>query len=170
LNYASAGVGSSGFLSGEMLKQIANINMVHVPYKGAAPALTDLLGGQIDAMFNSPVTTSSYVRSGKLRLLAIEGDKRSKLFPDVPTLNEVAPGVTGGAWFGISAPAHTPLNVVQRLQTELQTIVNAPDMQVRLTELGMTPLALSSADYMRFLINENRTWGPVIKAGNIKVE
>ena len=170
LNYASAGVGSSGFLSGELLKQIANINMVHVPYKGSAPAITDLIGGQIDGMFESLVTASSYVRSGKLRLLSVTSDKRSKLFPDVPTLNEVVSGVTGGAWFGISAPARTPPDVVQRLQTELQTIVNTPDMQVRLTELGMTPMALGGADYMNFLINENRKWGPVIKAGNIKVE
>jgi tripartite-type tricarboxylate transporter receptor subunit TctC len=170
LNYASAGVGSSGFLSGELLKQIANINMVHVPYKGSAPAITDLIGGQIDGMFESLVTASSYVRSGKLRLLAVTSDKRSKLFPDVPTLNEVVPGVTGGAWFGISAPARTPPDVVQRLQTELQTIVNAPDMQARLAELGMTPVALGGADYMNFLINENRKWGPVIKTGNIKVE
>lgn len=170
LNYASAGVGSSGFLSGELLKQIANINMVHVPYKGSAPAITDLIGGQIDGMFESLVTASSYVRSGKLRLLSVTSDKRSKLFPDVPTLNEVVPGVTGGAWFGISAPASTPPDVVQRLQTELQTIVNTPDMQGRLTELGMTPMALGGADYMNFLINENRKWGPVIKAGNIKVE
>ena len=170
LNYASAGVGSSGFLSGELLKQIANINMVHVPYKGSAPAITDLIGGQIDGMFESLVTASSYVRSGKLRLLSVTSDKRSKLFPDVPTLNEVVSGVTGGAWFGISAPARTPPDVVQRLQTELQTIVNTPDMQGRLTELGMTPMALGGADYMNFLINENRKWGPVIKAGNIKVE
>ena len=170
LNYASAGVGSSGFLSGELLKQIANINMVHVPYKGSAPAITDLIGGQIDGMFESLVTASSYVRSGKLRLLSVTSDKRSKLFPDVPTLNEVVSGVTGGAWFGISAPARTPPDVVQRLQTELQTIVNTPDMQVRLTELGMTPMALGGADYMNFLINENRKWGPVIKAGNIKVD
>ena len=170
LNYASAGVGSSGFLSGELLKQIANINMVHVPYKGSAPAISDLVGGQIDGMFESLVTASSYVRSGKLRLLSVTSDKRSKLFPDVPTLNEVVPGVTGGAWFGISAPARTPPDVVQRLQTELQTIVNTPDMQARLTELGMTPMALGGAEYMNFLINENRKWGPVIKAGNIKVE
>jgi tripartite-type tricarboxylate transporter receptor subunit TctC len=170
LNYASAGVGSSGFLSGELLKQIANINMVHVPYKGSAPAITDLMGGQIDGMFESLVTASSYVRSGKLRLLAVTSDKRSKLFPDVPTLSEVVPGVTGGAWFGISAPARTPPDVVQRLQAELQTIVNTPDMQARLTDLGMIPMALGGADYMNFLINENRKWGPVIKAGNIKVE
>jgi tripartite-type tricarboxylate transporter receptor subunit TctC len=129
-----------------------------------------LMGGQIDGMFESLVTASSYVRSGKLRLLAVTSDKRSKLFPDVPTLSEVVPGVTGGAWFGISAPARTPPDVVQRLQAELQAIVNTPDMQARLTDLGMIPMALGGADYMNFLINENRKWGPVIKAGNIKVE
>lgn len=170
LNYASAGVGSSGFLTGELLKQIANINMVHVPYKGSAPAITDLIGGQTDGMFESLVTASGYVRAGKMRLLAITADKRNKLFPDVPTMNEVVPGVTGGAWFGISAPARTPPDVVLRLQSELQAIVNSPDIQARFSELGMTPLALGGADYMVFLANENRKWGPVIKASNIKVD
>ena len=170
LNYASAGVGSSGFLTGELLKQSANIHMVHVPYKGSAPAITDLIGGQTDGMFESLVTASSYVRAGKMRLLAITADKRSKLFPEVPTMNEVVPGVTGGAWFGISAPARTPPVVVMRLQSELQAIINSPDIQVRFSELGMTPLALGGVDYTGFLANENRKWGPVIKASNIKVD
>ena len=170
LNYASAGLGSAGFLTGELLKQAAGIDMVHVPYKGSGPAITDLLGGQLDGMFESLVTATTYVRGGKLRLLAVSGDARSKIFPGVPALTEVVPGVTGGAWFGVSAPARLPVNIALRLQTEVQAIVNAPDMQARLSELGMTPMPLGGADFFAFIQTENRKWGPVISAGRIKVE
>ena len=170
LNYASAGVGSAGFLTGELLKQAAGIDMVHVPYKGSGPAITDLIGGQVDGMFESLVTATGYVRGGKLRLLSVSGDKRSKTFADVPALNEIVPGVTGGAWFGISAPAGLPGTIAQRLQTEVQAIINAPDMQARLTELGMTPLALGGPEYVAFIQGENRKWAPIIKAGKITVE
>ena len=170
INYASAGLGSAGFLTGELLKQAAGIDMLHVPYKGSGPAITDLLGGQLDGMFESLVTATGYVRGGKLRLLAVSGDARSKTFPDVPALTEVVPGVAGGAWFGISAPARLPANTALRLQTEVQAIVNAPDMQARLGELGMTPVPLVGADFLAFIQAENRKWGPVIKAGKITVE
>ncbi len=170
MNYSSAGLGSAGFLTGELLKQAAGISMVHVPYKGSGPAITDLIGGQLDGMFESLVTATGYVRGGKLRLLAVSGDGRSKTFPDVPALNEVVPGVVGGAWFGISAPARLPGDIAQRLQAEVQAIVNAPDMQTRLSELGMTPLPLGGADFAAFIQAENRRWGPVIKAGRITVE
>lgn len=170
INYASAGLGSAGFLTGELLKQAAGIDMVHVPYKGSGPAITDLLGGQLDGMFESLVTATGYVRGGKLRLLAVSGDARSKTFSDVPALTEVVPGVVGGAWFGISAPARLPANTALRLQAEVQAIVNAPDMQARLGELGMTPVPLVGADFLAFIQTENRKWGPVIKAGKITVE
>jgi tripartite-type tricarboxylate transporter receptor subunit TctC len=170
LNYASAGLGSAGFLTGELLKQAAGIDMVHVPYKGSGPAINDLLGGQLDGMFESLVTATGYVRGGKLRLLSVSADARSKTFPEVPTLTEVVPGVVGGAWFGISAPARLPANIALRLQAEVQTIVNAPDMQARLGELGMTPMPLGGADFLAFIQAENRKWGPIIKAGKISVE
>lgn len=170
INYASAGVGSSGFLSGELLKQMAGINMVHVPYKGSAPAITDMIGGQIDGMFESLVTATSYIKGGKLRLLAVTSEKRMKNFPDVPTTGEVVPGVSGGAWFGVSAPAKTPPDIVQRLEVELKAIMNTADVQARLSDLGMTPLPLTGANYVSFIQNENRKWGPVIKAGGIKIE
>ena len=170
MNYASAGVGSAGFLTGELLKQAAGIDMVHVPYKGSGPAITDLIGGQLDGMFESLVTATGYVKGGKLRMLAVSGDKRSRAWPDVPALTEVVPGVVGGAWFGISAPAGLPAPIAQRLQAEVQAVVNASDIQARLGDLGMTPLALGGADFVAFIAGENRRWGPVIKAGNIKVE
>lgn len=170
LNYASAGLGSAGFLTGELLKQAAGIDMVHVPYKGSGPAINDLLGGQLDGMFESLVTATAYVRGGRLRLLSVSADARSKTFPDVPTLTEVVPGVVGGAWFGLSAPARLPANIALRLQTEVQTIVNAPDMQARLSELGMTPMPLGGSDFLAFIQAENRKWGPLIKAGKISVQ
>lgn len=170
INYASAGIGTSGFLSGELLKQTAQINMVHIPYKGSGPAITDLLGGQLDALFEGLVTATGYAKSGKLRLLAVTSERRVKSFPDVPTLSEVVPGVSGAAWFGISAPAKTPAAITERLQAEVLAIVQSPDMQTRLTDLGMSPLAFGSADYLAFINNENRKWASVIKAANVKVE
>ena len=170
INYASAGIGTSGFLSGELLKQTAQINMVHIPYKGSGPAITDLLGGQLDALFEGLVTATGYTKSGKLRLLAVTSERRVKSFPDVPTLSEVVPGVSGAAWFGISAPAKTPAAITERIQAEVLTIVQSPDMQTRLTDLGMTPLAFGALEYLSYINNENRKWAPVIKAANIKVE
>ena len=170
INYASAGIGTSGFLSGELLKQTAQIDMVHIPYKGSGPAITDLLGGQLDALFEGLVTATGYAKSGKLRLLAITSERRVKAFPDVPTLSEIVPGVSGAAWFGISAPAKTPVAILQRLQTDLLAIVQSPDMQTRLTDLGMTPLAFGGAEYLGYINNENRRWAPVIKTANIKVD
>jgi tripartite-type tricarboxylate transporter receptor subunit TctC len=170
LNYASAGLGSSGFLTGELLKQAASISMVHVPYKGSGPAITDLIGGQLDGIFESLVTATNYVKGGKLRLLSVSGEIRNKNFPEVPALNEVVPGVVGGAWFGISAPAKLPMPIANRLQTEIQAIVNAPDMLSRLTEMGMTPMPLTGQDFVNFLLAENRRWGPVIRSGKITVE
>ncbi len=170
INYASAGIGTSGFLSGELLKQTAQINMVHIPYKGSGPAITDLLGGQLDALFEGLVTATGYAKSGKLRLLAVTSERRVKSFPDVPTLSEVVPGVTGAAWFGISAPAKTPAAITERLQAEILAVLQSPDMQTRLTDLGMTPLAYGALEYLSFINNENRKWAPVIKAANVKVE
>jgi tripartite-type tricarboxylate transporter receptor subunit TctC len=170
MNYSSAGLGSAGYLTGELLKQAAAIDMVHVPYKGSAPAINDLLGGQLDGMFESLVTATSHVRAGRMRLLAISSETRSRTFPDVPALTEVVSGVTGGAWFGISGPARLPADIAQRLQTEVQAVINSADIQTRLSELGMTPSALGGADFVNFIQGENRKWGPLIRAGKITVE
>ena len=128
------------------------------------------MGGQLDGMFESLVTATNYVRSGKLRLLSVSGEARSKNFPEVPLLSEVVPGVVGAAWFGISAPAKLPASVALRLQTEIQAIVNAPEMRMRLSEMGMTPMPLTGHEFVNFLQAENRKWGPLIRAGKITVE
>ncbi|MGA0571368.1 Bug family tripartite tricarboxylate transporter substrate binding protein [Variovorax sp. VNK109] len=170
LNYSSAGVGSAGFLTGEMLKQMANAPMTHIAYKGTGPATVDLLGGQIDALFDGLPTAGAQARAGKVRVLAVTGAKRSPLFPDVPTMNEVVPGVIGEAWFGISMPAKTPQPVVDRLETEITRIITAPDVQARLIELGMTPMGVGRKEFGAFLRSETDRWGPVIKAANIQIE
>ena len=170
MNYSSAGLGSAGYLTGELMKQAAGVDIVHVPYKGSAPAVNDLLGGQLDGMFESLVTATGYVKGGKMRLLAISGETRSKSFPEVPTLAEVVPGVTGGAWFGLSAPARLPAPIAQRLQAEMQAVINTPDMQAKLSDLGMSPMPLGGKDFENFIQGENRKWGPIIKANKIIVD
>ena len=171
INYASAGIGSSGFLSGELLKQAAAISMAHVPYKGIAPAVNALMGGHVDAVFASYAASAEQVRSGKLRVLATTGEARVKALPDVPTIGEIVPGVSGYGWHGISAPAKTPQAVVRRLESEIMKTVTSVDMKATLTGLwGGEPLPLASDEFAAFIENEMRKWGPVVKAGNIRVD
>lgn len=169
INYASAGLGTAGFLSGELLKQTAGLNMVHVAYKGPAPALIDLMGGRLDMVITANV--SELIRSGKVRILAITSEKRVKEYADVPTVNEIVPGVVAVSWMGISAPAKTPKSVTSRLEAEILTIVNSNDVQTRSADvsIGMTPMPLNSEKFMAFIQHEISTWTPVIKAGNIRV-
>ena len=171
INYSSAGIGSSGFLCGEMLKEAAAISMAHVPYKGVAPAVNALLGGHVDAVFASYAAGAAQVRSGRLRVLATTGEARVKVLPDVPTVSEFVPGVAGHGWHGISAPAKTPQAVIRHLESEIMKIVTSGDMKTALTGiLGMEPLPLGSDEFAAFIKNEMRKWGPVVKAGNIRIE
>jgi len=170
VNYASAGVGTSGFLAAELLKQTLNINMTHIPYKGPAPAIVDLLGGRLDMVLTA--SAAELVKTGKVRVLAVTSEKRMPTYPDIPTLDEIAPGVQAVSWVGISAPAQTPKAVTARLERELLEIINTPDMQARLNDpvLGLT-LSVRNADrFLEFIQKEMRIWAPVIKAGNIQVD
>ena len=170
VNYASAGVGTSGFLAAELLKQTLNLNMTHIPYKGPAPAIVDLLGGRLDMVLTA--SAAELVKTGKVRVLAVTSEKRMPTYPDIPTLDEIAPGVQAVSWVGISAPAQTPKAVTARLERELLEILNTPDMQARLNDpvLGLT-LSVRNADrFLEFIQKEMRIWAPVIKAGNIQVE
>ena len=170
VNYASAGVGTSGFLAAELLKQTLNLNMTHIPYKGPAPAIVDLLGGRLDMVLTA--SAAELVKTGKVRVLAVTSEKRMPTYPDIPTLDEIAPGVQAVSWVGISAPAQTPKAVTARLERELLEILNTPDMQARLNDpvLGLT-LSVRNADrFLEFIQKEMRTWAPVIKAGNIQVD
>jgi tripartite-type tricarboxylate transporter receptor subunit TctC len=167
VNYSSAGVGTSGFLAAEMLKQALKLDMTHVPYKGPAPAMADLLGGRLDMVFTS--SAASLVASGKLRILAVTSEKRLSLYPDVPALNEVSPKVQAVSWVGISAPAQTPLAITQRLEKEILGILQSPEMRQRLSDpvFGMTLTPLGSERFVEFIQSELNTWSPVIKAANI---
>jgi tripartite-type tricarboxylate transporter receptor subunit TctC len=170
VNYASAGVGTSGFLVAELLKQTLSLQMTHIPYKGPAPAITDLLGGRLDMVLTASAT--ELVKAGKVRVLAVTSEKRVPLYPEIPTLEEIAPGVQAVSWVGISAPAQTPKAITSRLEKEILAVLNTPDMQVRLSEpaLGLFPLTLGTDKFAEFIQKEMRTWSPVIKAGNIRVD
>ena len=170
VNYASAGVGTSGFLVAELLKQTLSLQMTHIPYKGPAPAITDLLGGRLDMVLTASAT--ELVKAGKVRVLAVTSEKRVPLYPEIPTLEEIAPGVQAVSWVGISAPAQTPKAITSRLEKEILAVLNTPDMQSRLSEpaLGLFPLTLGTDKFAEFIQKEMRTWAPVIKAGNIRVD
>lgn len=169
LSYASAGNGSSGHLAGEALKQAAHIDVLHVPYKGGTPALTDLLGERISFMPINPVEVISHIRSHKLRALAVASLKRVPLLPDVPTLSES--GLTDfevAVWWGLVAPAGTPQTTVNRLNTELQKVLAEPALQTRLAEMGVVINTGSAAQFSDFIRTENTRWSRVIKAASIK--
>ncbi len=170
VNYASAGVGTSGFLAAELLKQTLNLNMTHIPYKGPSPAIVDLLGGRLDMVLTA--SAAELVKAGKARVLAVTSEKRMPTNPDVPTLDEIAPGVQAVSWVGISAPAQTPKAITARLEKELLEILGAPDMQARLSDpvLGLTLSVRGSEKFLEFIQKEMRVWAPVIKAGNIQVD
>ncbi len=169
VNYSSAGVGTSGFLAGEMLKQALKLDMVHVAYKGPAPAMTDLLGGRLDMVMTS--SAASLVASGKLRILAVTSEKRMSLYPDVPALSEVAPNVQAVSWVGISVPAATPAAIAQRLEREILAILAEPAIRTRMADpiYGMALTPLGSEKFLEFIQKELRVWAPVIKAGNIQI-
>lgn len=168
LNYSSAGVGSAGFLSGELLKQRANIDMVHIPYKGTGPATADMIAGQLDAVLDGPVAAGPYIRGGRARALAVASSQRLRAFPDVPTMDEVVPGTGGEAWFGISTQSKVPRDVLERLQAELSKVIVQPDFQTKVGELGLTPRFMAGTEYTAFIQSEIRRWGPVIRAAGVK--
>ena len=170
INYGSAGVGSAGNLTGELLKQLAKVQMVHIPYKGSGPAFNDLMGGQIDFMFNALIASAPHIKGGRVRALAVTGHHRDTEFTQVPTLSETVPGAVGDAWFGLSVPAKTPLPVQDRLRADMARILAQPEMRTKLSELGMQPLGLDQAEFQTFLDQEIKKWGPVITAGQLKAQ
>ncbi len=170
ITIASAGIGSTGHLMGELFKMTAGINLVHVPYRGAGPALTDLLGGQVLVSFAGIAGSIEYVRSGKLRALAVTTATRSEALPDVPTVGEFVPGFEAGDWLGVGAPRNTPTEIIDRLNREIVAGVADPKMRARFAELGGTPLALAPAGFGKLIADETEKWAKVIRAANIKPE
>jgi tripartite-type tricarboxylate transporter receptor subunit TctC len=170
INYASAGIGSSQHMSGELFKMMAGVDMTHVPFRGTAPALTSLLGGQVQAMFASMPATIEHVRSGKLRALGVTITTRSDVMPDVPTVSEFLPGFDASVYYGIGAPKNTPAEIVDRLNREINAGLVDPQLKGRLVELGSMPLPGSPADFGKFIANETEKWAKVVKFANIKAE
>ncbi|MCC6196414.1 MAG: tripartite tricarboxylate transporter substrate binding protein [Burkholderiales bacterium] len=172
LSYGSAGNGTPMHVAGELLKIRGKVAIVHVPYKGAAPALTDLVGGQIDLAVSTLSAALPHIRSGKVKAIAVTSAKRTDLAPEIPTIAETK-GLEGfdlGVWFGLFAPAGTPSDVTRRLQAETQAVVQDPAVRKRLAEVGISPSGASGADLAKFMATETDTYRKVVEAAKIVAE
>ena len=167
---ASSGSGTSVHLSGELFMLMTGIKMTHVPYKGAGPVFPDLIGGQVHVMFDNMPSSIEFIRSGKLRALAVTTAKRSSQLPNVPTVAETVPGYEASAWFGMGAPKGTPANIVDKLNREINDALADPKMKARLAELGGDPIAGTPADFWKIHTYETEKWAKVVKSSGAKVE
>jgi tripartite-type tricarboxylate transporter receptor subunit TctC len=170
INMTSGGLGSPGHVAGELFKIMTGIDMVHVPYRGSAPALTDLLGGQVQVMFDSLPSSIEYVRGGKLRALAVTSATRWGGLPDVPAVSEFVSGFEASGWFGIGAPRNTPVDIIELLNKSINAALSDPKMAMRFAELGGTTLPGSPMDFGKLIAAETEKWGKVVRAANIKPE
>lgn len=168
--YASAGPGSAGHLTGELLKIEAGIDIVHVPYKGTGPAIIDLISGQIDALFDGLPASIGYVNGGKLRALAISSSERIAKLPNAPAIAETYPKVIGTAWFGISLPKGAPSDIVQRIASSVGRVLKIAELHKRLDDIGVVPSGIGSAAYAQFIVAERERWKAVIAASNIRID
>lgn len=170
LTFASSGIGASARLTTELLMITTGIKMIHVPYKGTAPALTDLIGGQVTVMMDVPSSMLPHVRSSKIKALGMASEKRVAVAPDLPTLVESSVPVVGGTWVGLLAPAGTPRNAVDALTREVGAIMKRPDIRERFLQLGIDPMGNTPEDFTQFLGGEVAKWGKVIKQANVRIE
>jgi tripartite-type tricarboxylate transporter receptor subunit TctC len=168
LSMASPGNGSAGHVAGELFKLMASVDMVHVPYRGAAPAVTDLLGGQVQVMFDPMSSSIEHIRAGKLRALAVTTATRSQALPDIPTVSEFLPGFEASGWFGIGAPRNTPVEIVDKLNREINAGLADPKIKARIYELGNTALAGSPADFGKLVAEEIEKWAKVVRVSGAK--
>ncbi len=170
INMASSGNGTSVHLSGELFKMMTGVNLQHVPYRGAAPALTDLISGQVQLMFDNMPSSIEHIRAGKLRALAVTTAVRSPALPDVPTVAETVPGYEASAWFGMGAPKGTPPEVINKLNSEINAALADPNIQARLADLGGTVMAGTPADFGKVIADETDKWSKVVNAVGVSVE
>jgi len=171
ITYASSGIGGAGHLAGELLKGMAHIDIVHVPYKGGGPAMQGFLGGQVDSFFATPISSVSQIRAGKARAIATTGSKRAALMPDVPTVAESGfPGYEALNWYGYLAPAGTPKEIVGRLAREIGKALADPKVVAALNKTGVEPQPMSPQEFAAYIKREYDTWGKVVKQANIKAE
>jgi tripartite-type tricarboxylate transporter receptor subunit TctC len=170
LNMASSGNGSTIHMSGELFKMLTGINMVHVPYRGGAPALTDLIAGQVQVMFDNLPTCAEHVKSGKLRGLAVTSTTRSEVLPDLPTLADFLPGYEASAWYGFAAPKGTPAEIVDRLNKAVNEILADPKVKAKFSEYGAFLIPGSPAEFGKLVVDETEKWGKVVKFAGAKVD
>jgi tripartite-type tricarboxylate transporter receptor subunit TctC len=168
LNMASSGNGSTIHMSGELFKMLTGINLVHVPYRGGAPALTDMISGQVQVMFDNIPTSAEHVRAGRLRGLAVTSTARSEVLPELPTVAEFVPNYEASAWYGLGAPKGTPVEIVGRLNSDLNAILADPKAQARFKELGASLLPGLANDFGKLLEDETEKWGKVVKFAGVK--
>jgi tripartite-type tricarboxylate transporter receptor subunit TctC len=170
LNMASPGNGTGPHMAGELFKIMAGLDMVHVPYRGSPPALTDLLAGQVQLMFSPLSSSIEYVRSGKLHALAVTTAARSEVLPDLPTVGEFVPGYAASGWFGIGAPSKTPVEIVARLNREVNAGLADPKLKTRLADLGATVFVGSPADFATHIATETEKWAKVVRTANLRAD
>jgi tripartite-type tricarboxylate transporter receptor subunit TctC len=170
INMASAGPGSAPHLYTELFKMMTGVDLVQVHYRGSGPALPNLIGGQVQAMFDPVASSIGYIRAGKLRPLAVTTATRLEVLPDVPTVGDFVPGYEASGWYGIGAPKNTPAEIVDRLNTEINAALADPKMKARFADLGGTVLPGSPADFGKLFADESEKWGKVIRTANIKAE
>jgi tripartite-type tricarboxylate transporter receptor subunit TctC len=170
VNYGSAGIGSSLHMAGELFKLLAGVDIVHIPYRGSPPALTDLLGGQLQLMFSPLPPSIGYIKSGKLRALAVTTAARSQALPDTPAIADYVPGYEASAWYGVVAPKGTPAAIADRLNAEIGAGLADPKLKARLIEIGSVPFPLSRSDFGKHLAAETDKWAKVVRTANLRAQ
>jgi tripartite-type tricarboxylate transporter receptor subunit TctC len=170
IHMASGGMGTANHMAGELFQMMTGVKLIHVPYRGGAPAVTDLVGGQVQVLFGSVATSMELVRAGRLRALAVTTAMRSEALPHLPTVGDFMPGYEASNWLGIGAPRHTPAEIILRLNTEINAALADPKVKTRLAEIGSTVLPLSPTEFGKLISDEAGKWNKVIRAANIKPE
>jgi tripartite-type tricarboxylate transporter receptor subunit TctC len=170
LNYASGGSGTTAHVAGELFRHLAGVNMQHVPYRGIGPALTDLLGGQVQVMFDAMSGSIEHIRAGRLRALAVTTVTHSEMLPDLPTVGEFVPGFEVSQWYGVGVPKSAPAEIIGKLNKEINAGLADPRLKARLADLGGTVLVGSPADFGKLVADETEKWGKVVPAANIKAD
>jgi tripartite-type tricarboxylate transporter receptor subunit TctC len=170
LNFASPGAGTGPHVTGELFKMMTGVTMVHVPYRGVAPAMTDLVAGQVQVMFVVPVGLVEHIESGRLRALAVTTTTRSRLLPQLPTVGETVPGYEASTWFGVGAPRQTPTEIIERLNREINACLAEPAMKARLADLDGTTLVGTPVDFAKLIADETEKWSKVVKFAGVKAD
>jgi tripartite-type tricarboxylate transporter receptor subunit TctC len=170
LSMGSGGIGTGGHMSGELFKMMTGVNMVHVPYRGDAPAITDLLGGQVQVAFVGLPVSIAHIRAGNLRALAVTSATRSEVLPDIPTVGDIVPGYETSGWGGVGVPKNTPTDVINRLNKEINAGLADPKLKARFADLGAEPMSITRAEFAKFVLDETEKWGKVVRFAGMKPE